>query len=91
MIERVRRAWVWTGGRADLEVTVRFEVTDQGEIVNVTRIAPSGDASYDQSVLQALRAVRRLRPPPEAHRKDFANVELTFRPGDLQTSPRPRQ
>jgi len=87
MIERVRRAWVWGGGRPDLEVTVRFGVTAQGEIINVTPVSRSGDPSYDQSVLQALRAVRRLRPPPEAYRNDFANVELTFRPGDLQTSP----
>jgi colicin import membrane protein len=86
MIERVRRAWVWAGGRPDLEVKVRFGVTDQGEIVNVSLVSPSGDPSYDQSVMQALRAVRRLRPPPPAHRADFADVELTFRPGDLQTS-----
>lgn len=92
MIERIRSAWVWTGdGRADLEVMVRFGITEQGELVNVVLSKSSGNPSYDQSVLQALRAVRRLRPPPPAYRNDFADVELTFRPGDLQSSASPPQ
>jgi colicin import membrane protein len=88
MIERIRSTWVWTGGRPNLEVKVRFRITDQGDLIDVVLAQSSGDTSYDQSVLQALRAVRRLRPPPAAHRADFADVELTFRPGDLQSSAR---
>jgi TonB family protein len=88
MIERIRAAWAWTGGRPDLEVKVRFRITDQGDVIDVVLAQSSGDGTYDQSVLKALRAVRRLRPPPAAHRADFADVELTFRPGDLQSSAR---
>jgi colicin import membrane protein len=84
MIARVRDAWVWAGGAGDLEVKVAFGVTADGDIVGLRLVQPSGDRSYDESVMRALRAVRNLGPPPERHRAAFADVELTFRPADLE-------
>ncbi|MGH7829264.1 MAG: TonB C-terminal domain-containing protein, partial [Candidatus Binatia bacterium] len=43
----------------------------------------SGDASYDDSVVRALKRASPLPPPPESYRKDFMDVELTFQPKDL--------
>ncbi len=87
MITRIRDAWVWVGGSANLEVEVGFRVTRAGDITGMRIVRPSGDPSYDQSVLRALRAVRNLGPPPERHRETFGDVQLTFRPADLERSP----
>jgi len=87
MIGRIRDAWVWVGGSADLEVEVGFRVTPAGDIVGIRTVRPSGDRSYDESVLRALRTVRNLGPPPERHRETFSQVQLTFRPADLESAP----
>lgn len=87
MIDRIRDAWVWAGDDRDLEVKVRFRITATGEIADLRVTRESGDPAYDESVLRALRAVRALAPPPAAYRRDFEDVELTFRPADLQSAP----
>ena len=87
MIRRIREAWVWVGGSANLEVEVAFGVTPTGDIVGLGVVRSSGDLSYDQSVLRAVRSVRNLGPPPERHQQTFSDVQLTFRPSDLGRSP----
>ncbi|MGH7770870.1 MAG: energy transducer TonB [Candidatus Binatia bacterium] len=80
---RIRESWTWVGKRSDLEVTVRFGIQDNGEIVGLKIVQGSGEPSYDDSVFRAVRKVSPLPPPPEGYRKDFMDVELTFRPKDL--------
>lgn len=87
MITRIRDAWVWVGGSPNLEVEVGFRITPAGDIVDIRIVRASGDSSYDQSVLRALRTVRSLGPPPERHRETFSDVQLTFRPADLERGP----
>jgi TonB family protein len=84
MIARIRGAWAWAGGKPNLVVKVRFRILDDGSIADLRVTEPSGDASYDASVTRAVRAVSPLAPPPAAYRNDFADVELTFQPSDLQ-------
>lgn len=84
LISSIRQAWIWAGHNDDLTVRVRFEVTPEGEIRNIRLQQPSGDAAYDQSVLRAIEDANPLPPPPVAHRRDFRDVELTFRPGDFR-------
>ena len=84
MINRIRQSWAWAGRNEALEALVRFNVTETGEVFNVRITRPSGDASYDASVERAVRAASPLAPPPEAYRKEFGDVELTFRPPELQ-------
>jgi len=67
-----------------LEVRVRFGVLENGDIVGLKIVDKSGDPSYDDSVLRAMRKAAPLPPPPDDYRKDFLNVELTFRPKDLR-------
>jgi colicin import membrane protein len=62
---------------------VRFNIKDSGEISGLKIIQPSGNPSFDESVLRAVRKSNPLPPPPEALRKEFSEVELTFRPEDL--------
>jgi colicin import membrane protein len=85
MLARIRAAWAWPGEGTRLAVKVRFSVAADGAIGNLRLVSPSGDASYDASVLRAVRAVSPLAPPPVPHREDFSDVELTFQPGDLKT------
>lgn len=79
----IRERWTWVGKRSDLEVTVRFGIQENGEIVGLKIVQGSPDPSYDDSVMRAVRRAAPLPPPPESYRKDFMDVELTFRPKDL--------
>jgi len=83
MLYFIRERWTWVGKRTDLEVTVRFGIQESGEIVGLRVIQSSGDPSYDDSVFRAVKKASPLPPPPENYRKDFMDVELTFRPTDL--------
>jgi len=87
MLARIREAWVYTGGATTAEVNVRFRILDDGVVADLRVTTPSGDAAYDASVLRAVRAASPLGPPPEKFRADFADVELTFQPGDLKAAP----
>jgi colicin import membrane protein len=83
MLETIKDNWSWVGQRSNLKVVVHFGIKDTGEIVGLKVAQPSGDASYDESVLRAVKKSSPLPAPPESYRKDFADVELTFRPRDL--------
>lgn len=83
MLRVIRDRWTWVGPRSDLEVTVRFGIRENGQIVGLRIIRLSGDPSYDDSVLRAVAKASPLPPPPENYRKEFMDVELTFRPKDL--------
>jgi len=83
MLRFIRDRWTWVGKRADLEVTVRFGIQENGQIVGLKVIRRSGDPSYDESVIRAVTKASPLPPPPENYRKEFMNVELTFLPKDL--------
>jgi colicin import membrane protein len=83
MLSTIKENWAWVGQRSNLKVVVHFGIKDSGEIFGLKIVQPSGDPSYDESVLRALKKSSPLSPPPETYRKDFADVELTFRPRDL--------
>jgi colicin import membrane protein len=83
MLSTIKNNWVWVGQRGNLRVTVRFNIKDNGEIVGLKLVQASGNASYDDSVLRAVRKSSPLPPPPEDVRRDFSEVELAFRPEDL--------
>jgi colicin import membrane protein len=79
----IKNNWVWVGQKGNLSMKVHFNIKDNGEIVGLKVVQPSGNASYDDSVLRAVRKSSPLPPPPETVRKDGSDVELTFRPEDL--------
>ena len=84
LLNRIKQSWAWAGTERALEAVVRFNITENGEVVNVRITQGSGDASYDASVERAVRAVNPLPPPPETYRKEFNDVELTFSPEQMQ-------
>lgn len=83
MLSTIKGNWAWVGQRSSLKVVVHFSIKDTGEISGLKIVQPSGDPSYDESVLRAVKKSSPLPAPPESYRKDFADVELTFRPKDL--------
>jgi len=83
MRSRIRDSWAWVGTNQRLKATVRFGIEADGTIVNIRLVKSSGDQSYDESVLRAIARVGKLDPPPAEYRRDFADVELEFTPGDL--------
>jgi colicin import membrane protein len=84
LLNRIKQSWAWAGTERSLEAVVRFNIGEDGEILNVRIVQASGDASYDASVERAVRAVNPLAPPPQAYRKEFSDVELTFSPEQMQ-------
>jgi colicin import membrane protein len=83
MFSSIKENWAWVGPRSNLKVVVHFGIKDNGEITGLKIVQPSGDPSYDESVLRAVKKSSPLPPPPEEFRKDFSNVEIAFRPKDL--------
>jgi TonB family protein len=83
MEERIKAAWAWAGADKTLHAVVQFNLTPEGEIKNVRTIESSGDRQYDASCERAVRMVNRLDPVPEKYRKEFATVEMTFKPSDV--------
>lgn len=83
LLRRIKVGWAWFGKRMDLEVTVGFGVGADGEIFGLKLLKASGDASYDESVVRAVLRASPLPPPPASYVRDFAEVEATFRPQDL--------
>jgi TonB family protein len=83
MLSTIKENWAWVGQKTNLRVVVRFGIKDNGEIASLKIVQASGDPSYDESVLRAVKKSSPLPAPPESVRKDFADVELTFRPKDL--------
>jgi colicin import membrane protein len=83
MFDTIKQNWAWIGQRSDVKVIVRFGIKENGEIVGLKIVQPSGDWSYDESVLRAVKKSSPLPPPPESYRNDFADVQVTFRPKDL--------
>lgn len=83
MLATIKENWAWVGQRSNLRVVVQFGIKENGEIVGLRIVQPSGDPSYDESVLRALKKSNPLPAPPENYRKEFADVEISFRPRDL--------
>lgn len=81
--EQVKNSWTWVGRRNDLKVTVNASIQENGEITGLKLVGTSGDRSFDDSVIRALRKASPLPPPPAEFRKEFSNVILPFNSEEL--------
>jgi colicin import membrane protein len=79
----IKKNWTWVGANPDLTIRVGFRIGDNGEIGDVRVIDRSGDASFDDSVLRAIRISTPLPAPPAKYRDVFANYVLEFVSGQL--------
>ena len=83
MLGTIKANWAWVGQNNNLSVVVQFNIRENGDIIGLKVVQPSGDPSYDESVLRAVRKSSPLPAPPESHRRDFSEIKITFRPRDL--------
>lgn len=81
--QRIRSSWTWVGRRTDLEVIVRLSIRENGEITGLRLTSSSGDPSYDDSVMRAIKKANPLPPPPESYRAEFADVDVRFTAKDM--------
>ena len=81
--DRVKTSWTWVGRRTDLKVTVNVSIQENGEITGIRLVGTSGDRSFDDSVIRAVRKANPLPPPPEDYRAHVLNVVLPFNSKDL--------
>jgi len=84
MLSTIKNNWVWVGPRGNIKVVVHFNIKDNGEIIGLRIVQSSGNASYDESVLRAVRKSSPLPALAENIRNGFSEVELAFRPEDLE-------
>ena len=84
MLSTIKNNWVWVGPRSNIKVIVHFNIRDTGEIAGLKVVQSSGNSSYDESVLRAVRKSSPLPALTESIRNGFAEVELAFRPEDLE-------
>jgi TonB family protein len=75
----IRKSWhIDVGLIGDsLEADVLVRLTESGDLVEVRMTRPSGDAAFDDSLEEAIRAASPLPPPPSADA-----WTLRFRPND---------
>lgn len=83
MLNRIKERWTWIPKPKNIEVTVVFGIRPDGEIFGLKLLKDSGDASYDDSVVRAVRGASPLPPPPANYARDFTEVEVTFNSHDL--------
>jgi len=79
----IKKNWTWVGANPDLTIRVGFRIGDNGEIGDVRVLDRSGDSSFDDSVLRAIRISSPLPVPPAKYRDVFANYVLEFVSGQL--------
>ena len=83
LVNTIKENWAWAGRRSDLKVVVQFGIKENGEIIGLRVTQRSGDPTYDESVVRAIKRSSPVSSPPESHRKEFADVEMTFKPSDF--------
>jgi TonB family protein len=84
--ERIKDAWSFGGGSKDLTTTVNFAIAPDGRLTGLELAHSSNNASFDQSVLRAIRRAAPFPPPPERYRDQFAQgVQAVFELGELSS------
>lgn len=84
--ERIKEAWVFSGGSPDLTTTVNFAIAPDGKLTGVKLSQSSHDAAFDDSVLRAIKRAAPFPPPPEKFRPEFeGGIEALFKLGELKS------
>jgi TonB family protein len=79
----IKKNWTWVGANPNLTIRIGFSIANDGQITDVHVVERSGDSSFDDSVMSAIRISTPLPAPPEKYRQTFANYVLDFVSGDL--------
>jgi TonB family protein len=80
-----KQNWTWVGANPNLNVRIAFRIESTGNILDVRILQRSGDGTYDESVIRAIRASSPLPPPPEKYRDIFGNYTIDFVSGEMRS------
>lgn len=84
MVRRIQDSFTWPGIRNDLTATIYFRVQDSGEITGIRLVKSSGDRSFDDSVVRALRKASPLLPLPDDGKSELREWEYDFNSARLR-------
>jgi TonB family protein len=84
--ERIKDAWSFANGSKDLTTTVNFSIGPDGKLTGIEVARSSNNASFDQSVLRAIRRAAPFPAPPQRYRDQFAQgIQAVFKLGELSS------
>lgn len=76
--EHVKSGWRWMSRASRLRTLVRVKIQPSGEISDVKVEESSGNSSFDDSVVRAIRKASPAPAPPKEFYNDFSDVRFWF-------------
>lgn len=89
MAERIESQWSRPpSARTGMRCVLEIQLVPTGQVVNVTVVESSGNASFDRSAEQAVKRVDRFEEvqdmPSQVFERHFRQLRLVFNPEDLR-------
>jgi colicin import membrane protein len=84
MEHRIQDSFTWPGLRNDLTVLVRYSIQDNGEITAIKITKSSGDRSFDDAVIRAIKKASPLPPLPDNLKNELREWEYGFNAAKLR-------
>ncbi len=84
MEHRIQDSFTWPGLRNDLTVLVRYSIQDNGEITAIRITKSSGDRSFDDAVIRAIKKASPLPPLPDNLKNELREWEYGFNAAKLR-------
>lgn len=81
--QHVTSGWRWFDPNSRLKAMVVFDLSERGEISNISLYQSSGNPEFDNSALRAVAHANPAPPPPANVYEFFKKTRVTFDPQDL--------
>jgi TonB family protein len=78
VVDTIKARWTMPVRRPGLIAAVRFHIAPTGAISHIALERSSGDGTYDETALRAVRSVERLPAPPEDYVGAFEQFVVEF-------------
>jgi colicin import membrane protein len=78
VVSMVKAAWTNAVTRPGLVAKVRFQIAPNGDVSSVRLEQPSGDGTFDGSVLRAVQRSNPLPAPPSRYANEFRDFVIEF-------------
>ncbi len=78
--DKIKEGWRWYDTNAALVTTVTFDISQSGELSQISVSTSSGNREFDDSVLRAIFKASPVPAPPEKVYQYFKRVRMVFDP-----------
>jgi colicin import membrane protein len=75
---RVQESWIVAEKKPGLLAAVSFKIQTDGDVQEVELMKSSGDNTFDQSVLRAVRKAAPFPPPPQTYTQEFTTQKIVM-------------